>query len=462
MTRAAATDDPTREAGARDPRAKRLTAQGVADGLTLLACSCATTEWTLSLLACAGGLAFCAAIVAVPLVLCGALYPTTAVGACFFSSLVSCLARFRALTQPAPDKGGQLTRAVDALSFVPEAWARWLLLEANSSLCWEGGEAGAPRALFVGSVPSPAAIRALVKDQRAKGVEVLVLNVCEWWCGWGAACDELGLSHKHLPSARVYSLDVVEELKRRLLAPCDKSRTVLLHCESGARACAIAAAFLAVAGPLDAAAATAAVVGATKGRASCVDEQCVRCAELALTALGVRKKGKAATRPVSSARPAAPSTAPAAPAHVSGGEVEEEEEDDDDEEEAERVRAEQAARRATYMQAVARHGLPKPGAAPPVVTASGGGWATVGAAKPKAPGGGVSYAQQVANAGNASLLPASVQAKVGHGAAAGGAAAGDGLTKKQRENRRKAEKAKADREFFRQAALSKPITGPTL
>ena len=43
---------------------------------------------------------------------------------------------------------------------------------------------------------------------------------------------------------------------------------------------------------------------------------------------------------------------------------------------------------------------------------------------------------------------------VSNGGSVAGGNGGDGLTKKQRENRRKAEKAKADREFLREAAQS--------
>ena len=276
-----------------------------------------------------------------------------------------------------------------------------------------------------------------------------ILNLCRFFPGYAEQYGELGLEQLRFPPGSVYILDAVDEVRRRLAAPAgERPRSLLVHCESGAVASAVAAAVLALDGQ-EVAAAAEAVRAKTQGRLVCRVVEAQRVASLALELAtggrgGKRGKGKAGAAEASGGAAApylgkgspAAKSAPAAPPPKATPAPDEEEEDDDSEEDDSEGERQQI--RANYARAVAEHGLPRPRAAP----GSGdcGGWTTVTSA-PKP----VSSMNYLA-AGRAG------EAK---------AKAAEALSDKQRKNRRKAEKAKeqaalraAEMDERRQAALT--------
>lgn len=233
----------------------------------------------------------------------------------------------------------------------------------------------------------------------------------------------------------MYIVDAADEVRRRLSMAAEVPLTLVVSCESGAVAAAIACAALATAGIHEPAEAAARVGRACEGRGiACKQSEMLAVAELAdsLSNGGKRrakKAGKAASQgpAAKAAAGPAPGSAPAADAAPASAPVASEEDSSEDDGgpigEVARER-EREQRRITYERAVKHFGAP--GSTPLHVVGApqlGGGWTAVAArpaAKPKPPSGvwGSNAPRE------------------------GGAYSADGLTEKQRKNRRKAEKGK--------------------
>lgn len=238
----------------------------------------------------------------------------------------------------------------------------------------------------------------------------------------------------------MYIVDAADEVRRCLSTSDEMPLTLLISCESGAVAAAIACAALATAGIYEPGEAVARVGRACEGRGiACKQSEMLAVAELADSlSNGGKRRAKKAGKGAAQGQPAkaaaggvagsasAPDAAPASAGAASEGDEEEEDSSGDDGGpigEAKRER-EREQRRRQYEEAVKHFGAP--GSTPLHVVGApqlGGGWTAVtakSAVKPKAPSG-----VWAANAPRD-----------------GGAYSADGLTEKQRKNRRKAEKGK--------------------
>ena len=91
---------------------------------------------------------------------------------------------------------------------------------------------------MIGSLPSPADVRALAKLRET----VEVVNICAWWRGYEEQYTQLGIKHTRMSRTSIDPSEVVEHLRKLVtLTKPDRQITVLLHCESGFYAAATAA-----------------------------------------------------------------------------------------------------------------------------------------------------------------------------------------------------------------------------
>jgi hypothetical protein len=312
-----------------------------------------------------------------------------------------------------------------------------------------------------------------------------LLNACRWWGGWTGAYSDLGIEQMRQPAASTDVLETVGALKRLLRSPAGGTRSagagadataadvdaeptptpsttrpvrVYLHCESGAYAACVAAAFVASVDEslVDGEAASARICSLTAGRLRAAPREAARLSQLVLSLSrskrrDERAKAVGAVGAVGAVEGSAPSgVVPGGGSEAAAAVADEDEDDEDDESEVEveAAASEQRERWQTYQQAVAEHGTPGLGTHGMLgARHNAGGWTEVSTA-PKRMGPGAiaeSYAAKAAAAQAQSLREArEAQA----------------LTDKQRKNKRKQEKAKeetARREAERQARLQETI-----
>jgi len=412
-------------------------------------------------------------------------------------SLPNCTSR--ATSAPSPEK------VMRAATFVPEAWLRWMMLGTEPVTAWTSPSEYASQ-LLVTSIPTPSLIRKLSSD-RSTSVEVI--NICQWWSGYRPACEQLRLVHEHSPPSRVYAVDVAERLAQKLSTKRTAPFKIVLYCESGEMAAAVAAGALVLLDGLDACTAAKRVCDATKRRLACRESQCAFIAELVLSACRdkaryvVRPKNTSGTSAVTLQRgtpavaavaemkhvpkvtqlsggksgdgavPHASAAGEGQPATMKGGSGQraddrddhggsggggDDDEDDGGESESDsgdeyEHETEQERIRRNYQEAVARFGLPG---------ANGVTMAPVGASEADA---GWSTAVKRRPTSSASSRPTGAAAVLqGYANVASGrkATESEALTKKQRANRRKAEKARMEREELRELARAAGPRGPTL
>jgi len=154
------------------------------------------------------------------------------------------------------------TAAAAALLFVPETLYRALTSRAGSPSVevWESADGG--RSLSVGAIPPLASVRALARY--APGERVVVVNLCSWWAGFGELYAAHGLIQTRHPCGSADVLAIVTALRKIGLgegggggsggegqggsedsaaaagAGNGERVRVLLHCETGAFAAAVA------------------------------------------------------------------------------------------------------------------------------------------------------------------------------------------------------------------------------
>ena len=446
-------------------RPSSLTAQSVADALSLLACAACTDADSLrhSALAVIGGLTLPLLVLSLPALLLGNGGVLSLASVCAFIAAVGvrvhALSGTRAVDQPEPS----LQAMASAFLFVPEVLYRTLGAH-NDSGCvevWRTKASARQATLSISGIPSSALLRRLARDAHAQ--PVTLVNLCEWWAGWRDACADLNLATVRHPAGRAGGdvLAIVTTLKKLCQtgggAGGEESSgsavgmRVILFDETGAFAAAVAAAFLtSTDAALDPASAATLVADAVRGRVPCSPTECERLAALVCQLTGRNqggRKSKPAAAPGSTA--AAVHTASRSAGNAVAGERaganasasdEDDDDDDNDNDDDDNTAAEQAERWATYQRAVASYGLPNAGAKP--ATVAGGGWTEVAqpVRRPAA-----SYA---------------VAARLAEAKAQAAAAEEQRMTDKQRKNRRKAEKAKeasAAREAERKERLAEAI-----
>jgi uncharacterized membrane protein YgcG len=325
--------------------------------------------------------------------------------------------------------------------------------------CWSGGSNAS--SLCISGVPPLSVLRRCAYDQ-SQGTQTVVVNLCSWWSGHAGMCAELGIEYARFPAGRADTLDVVAFLKRKLLlhpgsgggggggggssgggggggeATDDGSHAVrvLMHCETGAFAAAVATAFLtAVEEDLDGPVAAVRVSQEVAGQLPCHPAEGERLARLVveLTSHGKKSGGKvkaegkgAAGKTNANAQPEPAARGKQQQQAQGGGDSSDDSEEEEAAEEEARLQAERATRLANYQQAVNAYGLP--GTRPASAAAGGGGGWTQVVSAPAKPSR-TAYGMDYATTARAALPPAS---------------AADGLTDKQRKNRRKQEKAKEE------------------
>ena len=282
------------------------------------------------------------------------------------------------------------------------------------------------------------------------------INLCGFWAGYTELYASLGLQQLRHPSGSSDVLEIVRTLKKALQpsggggdgggdggAATTAPPQVLLHCESGAFAAAVASAFLSDIEKVDEQAAASRVVDRIGGRLPCDKSECIRLGRLVCElsggggGRGGSKKGKQQQQQASK------------PVIAAGGG--DDSEDDSEAEEAARAEAERAERWANYQRAVAQHGLPQANSKKPVVgwPGEGDGWTEVSHTQQ-------SYAaKRPVQASSYAAAAKQAQAK-----ADAEAREAERMSEKQRKNRRKAEKAKeesARREAEQKARLAETI-----
>ena len=435
------------------PTAQRpsgLTAQRCADALSLLACAacCDAPTNTSARLAVIGGFAFPLSMLALPLLSMGfggrlAMVVVTCVLASFVVRIIVLYDMTRKLDQSLQPSAA----AASAFLFVPETIYRAIsshTIEPAVEL-WSS----ASGTLSICGVPPLEKIRSLTRDAHAQ--PILIVNLCAWWVGWRDMYDQLGIEQMRYPCGSSDVVAIVAALKKALNSRGGEGEAeggsarplrVILHCESGAFAAAVATAFLCAidlaAEPSSKAVEVASAVGA---RLPCHVSEGERLARLVCELTGGKgsrgKKGK-----VAAAAATTPTSATAARPLSSS------DEDEEDGPEA-MAAAERQARAAHFQSMVAKHGLPQPGKARPAAAEIGSGWSEVkpGGTRPmpSKTAAGASYA---------------ATARIAQEKANAEMAEAERLEEKQRKNRRKAAKAKeesARREADQKARLAETI-----
>ena len=479
------------------PTTSVFSAQHIADVLALVCCAAVNDRASRlhPLLAVAGALSAPIALASLPVLLLGAANRTAL--CIVFAHLIAAALRWKALNMdeesahPLDRPEAGLSGCVAAFTFVPEAVYRWAELRGApwSVEVWHGTDGSS---LHVGALPSPRHVRQLASvHANGAGPRVVVLNACRWWGGWTDAYSDLGIEQMRQPAASTDVLESVGALKRLLRSPAGGARSaaaaaaaagsdaaaadvdaeptptpsttrpvrVYLHCESGAYAACVAAAFVGSVdeGLVDGEAASARICSLTAGRLRTAPREAARLSKLVLRLSRAHRRAARvkAVGAVGAGGGSAPSGVVPGGCSKAAAAVADEDEDDDDEDESEvevdAAASEQRERWQTYQQAVAEHGTP---GFPKLGTHgilgarhNAGGWTEVSTA-PKRMGPGAiaeSYAAKAAAAQAQSLREArEAQA----------------LTDKQRKNKRKQEKAKeetARREAERQARLQETI-----
>ena len=478
------------------PTTSVFSAQHIADVLALVCCAAVNDRASRlhPLLAVAGALSAPIALASLPVLLLGAASRTAL--CIVFAHLIAAALRWKALNMdeesahPLDRPEAGLSGYVAAFTFVPEAVYRWAELRGApwSVEVWHGTDGSS---LHVGALPSPRHVRQLASAHaNGAGPRVVVLNACRWWGGWTDAYSDLGIEQMRQPAASTDVLETVGALKRLLRSPAGGAprtgRVVLgagadataadvdaeptptpsttrpvrvyLHCESGAYAACVAAAFVASVDEslVDGEAASARICSLTAGRLRAAPREAARLSKLVLSLSRSKRRDERAKAvgAVGAVEGSAPSgVVPGGGSDDAAAVADEDDEDDEDESEVEveAAASEQRERWQTYQQAVAAHGTP---GFPKLGTHgmlgarhNAGGWTEVSTA-PKRMGPGAiaeSYAAKAAAAQAQSLREArEAQA----------------LTDKQRKNKRKQEKAKeetARREAERQARLQETI-----
>ncbi|KOO29359.1 hypothetical protein Ctob_001987 [Chrysochromulina tobinii] len=417
---------PTNKLTAPRPTTSVFSAQHIADVLALVCCAAVNDRASRlhPLLAVAGALSAPIALASLPVLLLGAASRTAL--CIVFAHLIAAALRWKALNMdeesahPLDRPEAGLSGYVAAFTFVPEAVYRWAELRGApwSVEVWHGTDGSS---LHVGALPSPRHVRQLASAHaNGAGPRVVVLNACR--------CTTRPV--------RVY-----------------------LHCESGAYAACVAAAFVASVDEslVDGEAASARICSLTAGRLRAAPREAARLSKLVLSLSRSKRRDERtkAVGAVGAVEGSAPSgVVPGGGSEAAAAVADEDEDDEDDESEVEveAAASEQRERWQTYQQAVAEHGTP---GFPKGLGTHGmlgarhnaGGWTEVSTA-PKRMGPGAiaeSYAAKAAAAQAQSLREArEAQA----------------LTDKQRKNKRKQEKAKeetARREAERQARLQETI-----
>ena len=417
------------------PAKAGLTAQAVADVLSLLACAACTDAKSRrpALLAIAGGVTAPLLLLALPSLFLGYAGMLTLVIATTHAAAV--VVRMLALN----DASRHIDRAESphaaaaaAFLFWPEAVCRSIARRGEATEAvevWRGVEGrGGACSLSVCGVPPLAMLRSLAFGAHSE--PVIIVNLCGWWAGYTEVYASLGLQQIRFPAGSADVLEVVATLRKICLeggggggeSSSGASVRVVLHCETGALACAVAAAFVsALDRPTEPSAAAEHVSRTVAGRLPCGVGECTRLAGLVRElshGKGGGKKGRAA---------AATATATDKPSSAAPPPANGDDEDDDDSDDEAAAEAERAERWANYQRAVAQHGLPSAGAA--TKPADGGGWSEV------------SYAPTVRQRPAASYASTAREAEA---RAVQAQREADGLSEKQRKNRRKAEKAKEE------------------
>ena len=475
---------PTNKLPATRPTTSVFSAQHIADVLALVCCAAVNDRASRlhPLLAVAGALSAPIALASLPVLLLGAANRTAL--CIVFAHLIAAALRWKALNideesaHPLDRPEAGLSGCVAAFTFVPEAVYRWAELRGApwSVEVWHGTDGSS---LHVGALPSPRHVRQLASAHaNGAGPRVVVLNACRWWGGWTDAYSELGIEQMRQPAASTDVLESVGALKRLLRSPAGGARSaaaaaadadadaeptstpsttrsvrVYLHCESGAYATCVAAAFVGAVDEslVDGEAASAQICSLTAGRLRTAPREAARLSKLVLSLTRTKRRDERA-KVVGAGGGSAPSGVVPGGSEVAAAVAADDEEDEEESEEEEEAAArDQRERWQTYQQAVATHGTPgftKLGThGMPGTGHNASGWTEVSTA-PKRMGPGAiadSYAAKAA-AAQAQALREAKEAQA--------------LTDKQRKNKRKQEKAKeetARREAERQARLQETI-----
>ena len=448
------TAKPAAKAKVAPTQPRGLTAQGVADALSLFACAACTDAASsqFAVAAVFGGVTLPLVLLGLPsLVLSIAGTLTIVVVCAHFAAVAIRVFSLRDETRALDQPDAPHIALASAFVFVPEAVYRTITMRGSPTVdVWSSPKAS----LFIGGVPSLDHLRALARTAHSQ--PVVIINCCAWWAGFRDLYASLGLEQSRFPSGRSDVLAIVTALKKA----CGPSATrdaaggseggggeanaggapvrVLLHCETGAFAAAVATAFVCALDPAsDPARAASQVEAAVGGRLPCVPKEGQRMAKLVCALSGGGKKAKGG----GGGGVATP--APAAATQPRAGVNDDEDDDDDDEDDAAAEEAARAERWANYQKAVAAHGLPSTGAKPAV----GDGWTAVSHTQPaRRPAAATS-----SYAATARMAEAKEQAA---------RAEDERMNEKQRKNRRKAEKAKeasAQREAERLERLQETI-----
>lgn len=308
------------------------------------------------------------------------------------SLATAAFARQLLATERQPSSGA--FEALCSFLLFPETILRWLLLDPcymELSLSSDEGTGDSKGKgglqLFVGSLPSPATLRMLSLLSRSSELEIV--NTCSSWRGYAQQCTQLGIKQTLMPRSSVDPSEAVRLLLRKHreagAPPHRRALAVFLHCETGAHAAAIAAAFLCRLGE-EPRAAAARVSEAARSKLACEEGRCRRLAALEL---------ELARGPSHAARKGKPMVAGGgrradagggnsvdkgsgrgeAAAGKSGDNEEErvaerDEEEVDDSEERINEEEERARRRETYLHAVQTYGLPSQAACSDIVSAA--------------------------------------------------------------------------------------------
>ena len=180
----------------RNPSQTNVFMQRLADMLNLLLCAVCSENVLHGALALAGGVALLWALLGMPLLLLG-LATSSAPVACLVGLGVAIGLRVHELQRQADaaEPPSPSADAITSLLLVPEAVLRWSCLAPAHATCWAHGGA----CLMVGSLPSPATVRAL----SAREGTVEVYNLCAYWRGFEALLSESGVGQIRLPRTRV-------------------------------------------------------------------------------------------------------------------------------------------------------------------------------------------------------------------------------------------------------------------